>query len=245
MPALSMLPALCVMPGSASGAPEVNWLDIESRIQYAYYTQDVRALHRVLDTLNATETTDATKGYYTGLANYRLTQLAPAAPHGSAKENAENCVAGLDLTLKDQKDSPDALALQAACLDVLARQQAWRAPLAASRSGSQGLRAKQLAPHNPRVLLLAASGDYRRSRAGTPERDRAIADLKSAAAAFELERQEPEHTPGWGAAEAYVYLARAYLDRGASLEARDALERALLIAPEYAEARQLMSKLTS
>ena len=244
MPALGMLPALCA--SNASAATEVNWLDIESRIQYAYYTQDVRALHRVLDALNATETTDATKAYYTGLANYRLTQLAPAPPHGSAKENAENCVASLELTLKDQKDSPDALALQAACLEVLARQQqAWRAPLAASRSGSQSLRAKQLAPHNPRVLLLAASGDYQRSRVGTPARDRAIADLKRAVAAFELERQEAEHTPGWGAAEAYVYLARAYLDRGSSLDARDALERALLIAPEYAEARQLMSKLTS
>lgn len=57
MPALGMLPALCA--SNASAATEVNWLDIESRIQYAYYTQDVRALHRVLDALNATETTDA------------------------------------------------------------------------------------------------------------------------------------------------------------------------------------------
>jgi Tfp pilus assembly protein PilF len=51
--------------------------------------------------------------------------------------------------------------------------------------------------------------------------------------------------PGWGAAEAYVYLAKCQLDRGATLEARDALERALLIAPELAEARRLMKKITS
>jgi Tfp pilus assembly protein PilF len=51
--------------------------------------------------------------------------------------------------------------------------------------------------------------------------------------------------PGWGAAEVYLYLAKCYLDRGATLEARDALERALLIAPEFAEARRLMAKFTS
>jgi Tfp pilus assembly protein PilF len=51
--------------------------------------------------------------------------------------------------------------------------------------------------------------------------------------------------PGWGLAEAYVYLARACLDKGDTVAARDALERALLAAPEFAEARRLMTKITS
>jgi Tfp pilus assembly protein PilF len=54
-----------------------------------------------------------------------------------------------------------------------------------------------------------------------------------------------EPTPGWGAAEAYVYLGRGYLQRGDVLKARDALERALLIAPDFALARRLLTKITS
>jgi Tfp pilus assembly protein PilF len=69
--------------------------------------------------------------------------------------------------------------------------------------------------------------------------------FQHAAAAFEAERRDSEHVPGWGAAEAYVYLAKCQLDRGATLDARDALERALLIAPEFAEARRLMTRITS
>jgi Tfp pilus assembly protein PilF len=64
-------------------------------------------------------------------------------------------------------------------------------------------------------------------------------------AALEAERQDVVHVPGWGLAEAYVYLARACLDKGDTVAARDALERALLAAPEFAEARRLMTKITS
>jgi Tfp pilus assembly protein PilF len=54
-----------------------------------------------------------------------------------------------------------------------------------------------------------------------------------------------ERTPGWGAAEAYTYLGRGYLERGDVLNARDALERALLIAPDFAMAKRLLTKITT
>src|ERR1700754_1560280 len=43
--------ATCLSLSAADvpAAAELNWLDIESRIQYAYYTQDLRALHGVLE----------------------------------------------------------------------------------------------------------------------------------------------------------------------------------------------------
>jgi tetratricopeptide (TPR) repeat protein len=154
-------------------------------------------------------------------------------------------VNSLDRALKINKDFADALALQSACLDVLAALEAWRTPFAAYKSGAQIEKARHLAPRNPRVLLLDAVAVYDRPKGSAAEKDRALSGFKRATAAFESERQEAEHAPGWGAAEAYVYLGRCYLDRGATLEARDALERALLIAPEFAEARRLMAKITS
>jgi hypothetical protein len=236
--------ALALLPVGAWGA-ETNWLDVESRIQYGYYTEDPRALAGVMELLAHAQSDSDFKRYYAGLANYRLTQLTTARDKGRAKEAAEACVDNVDQALKIQKDFADALALESACLDVLAGLEAWRTPFAASKSGSQIQKARHLGPRNPRVLLLDAVEVYERPKASAADKDRALGGFQQAAAAFEAERQETEHVPGWGAAEAYVYLAKCQLDRGATLDARDALERALLIAPEFAEARRLMTKITS
>src|SRR5438094_97748 len=48
-----------------------------------------------------------------------------------------------------------------------------------------------------------------------------------------------------GAAEAYELLARDLLDHGETLGARDALEHALLLAPEFSQARRLMAQIIS
>jgi len=227
------------------GAEKPNWADIESRIQYGYYTEDVRALGNVMELLGPSDSDSAFRRYYGGLANYRLTQLTFARDKSRARETADACVDNLDQAVKLQKDSAEALALESGCLELLAGLQAWRAPFAASKSGSLIEKARHLGPGNPRVLLLDAASVYERPKATAADKDRALQLLKQATAAFEAERRETEHVPGWGAAEAYVYLAKCQLDRGATLEARDALERALLIAPEFAEARRLMKKITS
>jgi hypothetical protein len=241
---------VALLPVGAWSA-ETNWLDLESRIQYGYYTEDARALASVMELLAPAESESATKRYYAGLANYRLTQLTVARDKGRAKETAKACADNLDQALsiqramKIEQESADALALQSACLEMLAGLEAWRTPFAASKSGAQIEKARHLGPKNPRVLLLDAVEAYERPKGSAADKDHALRGFKQAAAAFEAERQETEHAPGWGAAEAYVYLAKCQLDRGATLEARDALERALLIAPEFAEARRLMTKITS
>jgi len=222
-----------------------NWPDLESRIQYGYYTEDVRSLTSVAEQLAADGAEDALRSYYSGLANYRLALLNTEADKGRAKGNVQKCVSSLDDALHLRKNFADALALQSACLDMLAGLEAWRAPLAAGKSGAQIEKARHLEPKNPRVLLFDAIGDYDRPSAPVADKERVLGKFKKVAAAFDDERADVEHVPGWGAAEAYMYLARCYLDRGDTLSARDALERALLIAPEYGQARRMMSKFTS
>jgi tetratricopeptide (TPR) repeat protein len=244
--AIGLAIGLVILPLGARGAQtQTNWFDVESRIQYGYYTEDARSLAGVMELLVPTDGESASRSYYAGLANYRLTQLMLAKDRSRAKETAAECVHSLDRALKINKDFADALALQSACLDMLAMLEAWRTPFAASKSGAQIEKARHLAPRNPRVLLLDAVAVYDRPKGSAAEKDLALNGFKKATAAFEAERQETEHAPGWGAAEAYVYLSRCYLDRGATLDARDALERALLIAPEFAEARRLMAKITT
>lgn len=245
-----------------SHAQDTHWLDVESRIQYGYFTEDQRALRTLVEPLASNGAHDRLKSYYAGLLAYRQAQLAgaqanPGAPaagagnklptpdHGrsDARQMVERCVSSLEHALEAQKDFPDALALQSACLDQLSDLRSWRAPLAGSRSATQLRKALQLAPKNPRVLLLDAISDYEHPKSNdTP---RSCDKFKNTAAVFETERANVDQVPGWGAAEAYTWLGRCYLGNGDAVPARDALERALLIAPEFAQAKRLLSSITS
>lgn len=247
-------------------AQDTHWLDVESRIQYGYFTEDQRALRGLVEPLTSTDAHDRLKSYYAGLLAYRQAQLAeaqaspgsPAAGAGNklptqpgkndhvksdAKPMAERCVSSLDHALQAQKEFADALALQSACLDQLADLSSWRAPLAGSRSARQLRKAVQLAPKNPRVLLLDAISDYEHLK--SKDVARTCDKFKNTAAVFETERANVDQVPGWGAAEAYTWLGRCYLDNGDAVRARDALERALLIAPEFGQAKRLLSSITS
>jgi tetratricopeptide (TPR) repeat protein len=237
-------------------AADIHWLDVESRIQYGYFTEDPRALRTLVESLGPGDPNDALKSYYAGLLAYRQTELTEAQTDklptpqrkndhskNEARQTAERCVGALDRALEAQKEFPDALALQSACLGRLAELSSWRAPFAGPRSASQLRKALLLAPRNPRVLLLDAVGDYEHPQAaGTP---RSCEKFKKTAAVFETERANVDLVPGWGAAEAYTWLGRCYLGNGEAVSARDALERALLIAPEFGQAKRLMSSITS
>lgn len=248
-----------VAAGSGAGvrAADTSWLDIESRIQYGYYTEDGRALHNLMEPLVSGDQHDRLKSYYAGLLAYRLSLLAAAEhspvrgkppPDGNsarARQMAELCVTSLDRALQLQSDFADALALQSACLGRLAEAHSLKAPLAGSKRAAQMRKALQLAPKNPRVLLLDAGGDYEHSKVLGGGAGETCGKLKKAVAAFEAERTDLDQVPGWGAAEGYVWLARCYLDREDAVAARDALERALLIAPPFAEARRMLARITS
>jgi len=247
-------------------AQDTHWLDVESRIQYGYFTEDQRALRALMEPLTSNDAHDGLKSYYAGLLAYRQAQLAqaqanPEAPaagagtqlptssrkndraKGEARQMIERCVSALDHALEPRKDFADALALRSACLDQLAALSSWRSPLAGSKSSNQLRKALQLAPKNPRVLLLEAISDYEHPKSA--DVPRSCDKFKNTAAAFETERANVDQVPGWGAAEAYTWLGRCYLSNGDAVPARDALERALLIAPEFGQAKRLLSSITS
>ncbi len=224
---------------------QISWRDIESRIQYGYYTEDAPALRSLAGLIAADESHDRLHGYYAALLDWRQAQLVAqgASRGGSAADLAQHCVDEADALLAAQADFADALALRAACLATPLS--AHNATLSAHRARKDIARALQSAPHDPRALLIDGMSDYQLSASGDGNRDRGLTKLRQAVAAFEAERAGIERLPGWGAAEAYLYLARDLLDHADPVGARDALEHALLLAPEYAQARRLMAKIVA
>ncbi len=229
-----------------ASAADSSWLDIEGQIQYAFYIEDARALVNLSEQLSRTDAApDPLRGYYAGLAHYRLSLLWATREKERARDASESCVASLEAALEKQANFAEALALQSACLRALVALKPWKTPLAGPKSTAQIERAVQLAPKNPRVLLLQAiEGSAVDSTGAAKADEQQLRRLHKVVAAFEIERQGLDKTPGWGAAEAYAYLGRTYLDKGDLVAARDALERALLIAPDFVLARRLMSKVT-
>jgi hypothetical protein len=229
-------------------ADEGQWRDTESRIQYGYYTQDARALANVAAAVDAEETKDQWQGYYAGLANWRLAELGalhPSAKGPTVGQLAERCTRALERVLEQQAEFAEGFALRAVCAATPLAGGGMHVPFAGHGPRKDLDRALSLAPKNPRVLLLDALGDYEFSAALGGNKERALAKLRRAVAAFEAERSGAEGLPGWGASEAYYYLGRVLLEHQDPVGARDALEHALLLAPEYAQARALMAKITS
>ncbi len=240
--ALALALALTLTGRAApSVAATTEWPDVEGRIQYGFYTEDARAVSDVVNQLSAPESgEDPMRHYYIGFANYRLSALLAGKDKVRAREAAARCVSRLDEAVRGKSNFAEGMALQSACLRELRNLTPFK-PLAGVKSAGQMEKALKLAPKDPRVLLLQAleNGD-----AGKID-GVGITRLKKAAEAFEAERQGVDRTPGWGAAETYAYLGRGYLDQGDVLAARDALERALLIAPDFAYAKRLLTKITS
>ena len=240
------LAALLALLVAAVYADETHWRDLESRIQYGYYTEDVRALHALADSLASEESQEALRGYYAAFAAFRLALLAARSPPleraTPAAELAQRCVRALDGLIEAQPGFADALALRAACQQPPVAGGGLHLPFLGHSALKDRERARALAPRNPRVLLVDAAADYELPAQQGGNRERALVRLREAVSAFEAERAGTAPLPGWGAAEAYLLLARDLLDHGDALGARDALERALLIAPDYAEARRLMTR---
>lgn len=226
-------------------------MQLEHRIESDYFQQNAAALQALAaglpadESAAAAETTDEERqSYYGALLAYRLALLA-RSDSPRAWPFAQQCVDRLNRALVIDPASAEALALQSACLALQSRMDPWRSPLAAPLSRARIDKALKLAPNNPRVLLLAALASQDRPRLFGGDTQQAFVLMQRAVSAFEEQRGRPQGLPGWGAADAFTDLAQQYLWRGEALAARNVLERALLVAPDFAPARHLMAEIVS
>jgi hypothetical protein len=250
---------------AAAQPAATDWADIEGRIQYAYYTDDARALNGVLASLkpkpiegeDESKAPDAgTRAYFRALAYYRLAQVLASSKKSQARDAIDNCgdevdksvetlpvvKFGLDETPEARHLRAEAYALGTAC--TLAGRETTSIPFMGGHIGSRIEDAVKLEPKNPRVRLVEALVAYDRAGEDVAEKSAAIQRLRAVTPMFEAARAGASTTPEWGAAEAYAFLGRALYDQRDALGAREALERALLIAPDYAFAKRLMSQIT-
>jgi tetratricopeptide (TPR) repeat protein len=234
---------LCVASASAQEAEEID--DAAGRIQYAWFTGDARELQSALTDMEGLET-DAKlhglKAYHLAYGRWRLAQLhADAAAAGSstarsqATSAAQACARHAQEAIVADARNADAYAIQAICPAYAttfagALRNGRREGRPSCRTGALRT-ANSLGPGNPRVLLIDRLCMAEPASAG---------ELHKVVEAFESAPPRTSRAPDWGHAEALALLGQSYLTSGDALAARDALERALVIAPDYREAQALL-----
>jgi tetratricopeptide (TPR) repeat protein len=220
--------------------------DLQAQILYAFQSEDMNELASLVQTLKTQEqagTADNALRYHLAHADYRLALLSGEAHPRNAETALSECIDQLKPLLEQDANSVEALGLQSACYSNLVRYKKFEAVLYRSRAADRLRAAFKLAPRNPRVLYLSAIDALARANPGSPESNLAFEQLERAAQLFEQSSATTIDSPGWGHAEAYLELGRQLESRGDVLGARNWIEKALIMAPDYKAARRQLATL--
>jgi hypothetical protein len=204
--------------------------DLAARIDYGFYNDDARAIEGALAALGR-RGDDPNETYYRDLAGLRLAQLAPGE---RAKTELVSECAARDVPAEVKGTAAAELwILVAACAEV-------------ARSGrrmEQALaRARAVDDDNPRIALVEAWALQRELADDPALRDTVAAKWQATVSGFDTWIVPPD-APQWGHAEALAALGELALLRGEARMARDLIERALLLAPDYRLAVELRARL--
>ena len=215
---------------AAQAAPSAEVLDLAGRVHYGYYHDEPRTIEAAIEALDRLgESPDVI--YYLDFAAFRHVQLGAADRTALARLHTcseRDAAPGLD-----KRATAEAWVLVAACAEVAGND---------SRREDALARARERDDDNPRIALVEAWALARKAGTDAAQREAVAAKLAAVVEAFDA-WSPPIDDPDWGYAEALTGLAAAALERGQARTARDLIERALLLAPDYGAALDLRAAL--
>jgi len=211
---------------AAAAAPSAEVLDLAARVHYGYYHAEPRTIEVAAEALERLDNSPDVL-YYRDFAALRRAQLGGNNRAGAERLRA--CAQREPQSNLDKRFAAEAWVLAAACAQV---------------AGDEGRREHALAlarerdDDNPRIALVEAWAMLQAAGTDAAERDAVSTKLTAVVEAFDA--WEPAlDDPDWGEAEALTALAAGALERGQTRAARDFIERALLLAPDYRAALDL------
>jgi tetratricopeptide (TPR) repeat protein len=220
--------------------------DLQARILYGFQTEDRAQLGELKDSLSAEVAADGggdALRYQLAHADFRYAALVADENRRDAEAALAECAAETATLLSHDAQSAEALALDSACREELAKFRKLQGVVLRAQAEAHLAQARRLAPANPRILLLLAYKELAAARGGSPHSDAGLEALRRAALRFEATPATDPDVPGWGHAEAYLALGREYFARGDVLAARNWIEKALIAAPDYKAAQRALAAL--
>jgi hypothetical protein len=239
-----LLPLMLAASVSAAAESTAEFDDASARMQFAYYTADSRSLEEMLMLIAGFEVGGglaAAKSYQLAYGHWKLAQLYGEPQDDRARSNTRSsvnkaikaCVQNARETVAKDPRMAEIYAIEAAC-EGFSLDASGGGSAACARSKSMRT-ALTLGAENPRVHFINAL--CAPSEAGDPV---AIDRWRAVVEKFEAAPPSQPGKPDWGHAEALTLLGDSYLKRGEMVAARDVLERALVLAPDYRQAQKLL-----
>jgi tetratricopeptide (TPR) repeat protein len=250
--------ALCICGASSLllAAERDDLDDLSARIQFEYYAADARALQRDLEALKQFKASDSQailRTYYLAYGHMKLAEVLAAKERSAARKSTVECRHYAEEVTSQEPKRVNARerarldtllgelwAIQAACISLDAEISFLPVPALSDNRARE--KASALAPGNPRVQLLAAI-EATKQADNAQERSAASRELVAVTTLFDTLPLTDNGMPDWGYAEALAWLGQTYLELGDKIGARNALERALVLAPDYVWARTLQQQL--
>jgi tetratricopeptide (TPR) repeat protein len=226
------LPALLGVLGSGVASADLtsDLADLSARAEYGFYTAEPGVIGAARRDLDRLANSDASVNYYRALAAMRAAQV-DARRAGDA---LDDCIESAAQAASQEPSWAETWVLVGACSTLAADERRFEGAIASAR---------RLDRDNPRLALIEAwqsVPDTKPLEAAAV--DALVTRLEAVVALFETTSFDAR-APGWGEAEALALLGSLYLERGSTRAARDVLERALLTAPGYTYAVELMDRI--
>ena len=229
---------------AAKGEVSSEILDIAARIEFGFYSEDARAIETARSALQLLGQPTRMSTYYDALAAYRLAQLAWASGQRSAGVWLDDCEDSARAAEQIDRRFTEAQIVQAACAALAARAEPLMGIMQQRKAEKILERVARDDPDNPRLALIRSL--MVNVRPGLEieavaqvriELHRALEGFRR----FDVEIGEPD----WGEAEVLAHLGESYLSAGDQRRARDLVEEALIVAPDYGFAQRLMNQVSS
>lgn len=189
----------------------------------------------------------ALASYYTGYAHYRLATIGPKKERPDGNERLAEAIAHLRKAVNYDDRDAEAQALLGLCYSVSIGRRQYRALFHGPAAAVSLRQALKEAPENPRVVLFNAFVMYMKPILFGGSERAAVQGFERAAELFDTwippDGPFADLQPSWGEAETYVLLGSAYARRGEQDKGKRALERALMIAPDFGRAKRQLRHL--
>ena len=236
----TVLARLCLPVIACLAVPAWAGVDISSlsqRIELSGYradTDDLQAMDASLqDEIKSPAQPDKYLYYYLGYTEYSLGYAYAHTDTDKATDHVEAAQTALLQAVKIDPGFAEAEALLSSCYGIEIGLHPFRGMFLGAKTGKHMARAAQLAPDDPRVILLQAISDFQTPGMFGGDKQRALEGFHKALAAFDTYHATDSKTPTWGKALTYNWLGFAESNAGQKQAARTDYAKALELVPDY------------